>query len=632
MNLDKNQIKAINHTEGNCCVLASAGSGKTTVLVNRIARLIENNNINPKNILAITFSRKAATNMKDKLALISDKCGNTNMETFHSLGYKILKQNNPYGNEIIKDWNKKQIINNIVVKSLHLEDNEIDVKVNDIINFISYHKNNLIHYYDSLDKPDDIPYNLEVMRNIYKLYEEAKKKEGKIDFDDMLLMSYDLLNTSDKVRNHYQNIYKFILVDEMQDTNTAQYEIIRLLGKTNNNVFVVGDPLQNIYEWRSANNNYLLNFYKDWYDVKVVNLNTNYRSSDDIVKISNKLVTDMKETTHKFYIESKANSSLHKSPEFTYCDDEFKEADYISSKIKQLNSIYPFSDFSILTRTNFQLQAIERKLYSNNIPYEIIDGNSFYDLKEIKDMISYLKLVDDNDNNDAYKNIFNSPNRYLGKVFLDEVSTYAEKKNISLYNSMLAFPRCDEWRYKKGIDEIHYMINKLRVKNNSKSKKDNVGNLIRIIRDDLNYDKYISKENYENNDKNEKIENLDSLVSVAEKYKTIREFLEEIDKLMEFNKNSESDNKVKVMTIHKSKGLEFKVVFVVGVNQTLLPHSKSKNENEERRLFYVALTRAEKELYISATKFYRDKISNFSNFIYDIFDEEYVENIISKIN
>ena len=624
MEFNENQLKAINHYEGNCCVLSSAGSGKTSVLTNRIANLINVHNVKPENILAITFSVKARENMQERLLkLIGNKSSKITIETFHALSNKILREcNYNYFHNKIKVWQQKQFINNIVVKTLKMESNEKNVDTNDILKFISCQKNNLLDCNDELLETKYMPYSINIMQYIYQRYEEIKKDEKVMDFDDMLLYTYKLLVNNDLTREKYQDRYRFISADEMQDTNVAQYEILRLLGKKHNNVFIVGDALQNIYEFRFANNNYLIDFHKDWIDTTIIPLNTNYRSSQDIVELSNKLVKGTKETTHKYYYESIAHKPKFKSPEFSCFEDEVSESEGIANKIleiKKSDSNIKFSDFAILTRTNYQIQAIERGLYKNNIPYEIFGSNLFYEQKETKDMISYLRLVKDINNDDAFKQIYNSPNRYLGAVFLNEVTTYSQKYNKSLFASMLLFPRSNEWRYKKGISEIHDTI--LNIK---RKKKYKVGDLINIIRKDLDYDKYISKEDTDSNIRSEKIDNLDILVFLANKYDNIDKFLEDVDNLLGFSKGSDSEDRVKVMTCHKSKGLEFKVVFVAGVNEGLLPHAKSGNEAEERRLLYVGMTRAENQLFLSSTRFYGNRDMGISKFMYDLFEDSYI--------
>ena len=350
MEFNENQLKAINHYEGNCCVLSSAGSGKTSVLTNRIANLINVHKVNPKNILAITFSVKAKENMQERLLkLIGSKVNLITIETFHALGNKILREcNYNYFHNKIKVWQQKQFINNIVVKTLKMESNEKNVDTNDILNFISCQKNSLLDCNDELLEVKYMPYNINVMQYIYQRYEEIKKDEKVMDFDDMLINVYKLLLNNDSIREKYQDRYRFISSDEFQDVNVAQYEFIRLLGKKYNNVFVVGDALQNIYEFRLANNNYLIDFHKDWIDTTIIPLNINYRSSQDIVELSNKLVKNTKETTHKYYYESIANKPKYKSPEFSCFTDEVEEANYISDKIIEMNkSGSNYSDFAI---------------------------------------------------------------------------------------------------------------------------------------------------------------------------------------------------------------------------------------------------------------------------------------------
>lgn len=616
MDYNKNQLDAINHFTGNCVVLASAGSGKTSVLVERIKRLITNHSIPEESILALTFSKKASQNMRQRLG---EKFKDVTIDTFHALGYKLMKEQRVinYNVNLLKEWEKKKIIFDICVKSLRLEHDERNVDVNAILGFIALQKNHLLKPCDDLISSKLMPYIIEQMQQIYELYEIYKNKNKKIDFDDMIINSYYMLHDNEDIRKFYQNRYKFILVDEMQDTNEAQYKILKILGETNNNLFVVGDPLQCIYEWRGCNNDYIINFQKDWKETKVINLNINYRSSQDIVKLANQLVVNTKETRHPFYLESESYNDKFKKPKVKEFINESEEASYICEKIKILNEKYKYKDIAILTRTNFQMQILQMMLYEKAIPYKTVDGQNFYELKEIQDMISFLKVANDKNDNESFIKIYNTPNRYLGKVFLDELSKYAKSKKLSLYDSLFRFPRSQEWRYKNGISELYNLIDKI-----SKMKKYNVGQLISLIRKDLKYDVFISKEMYENNDKNEKLENLDRLILFASNFKSLSNFLKEVDEMLKFNqKDSTGDeDEVNLMTIHKSKGLEFPVVFISGVNNDILPHSLSDNLNEERRLLYVAITRAEKELFISSTETYNNKVSGASDFIKDIFN------------
>lgn len=600
MNFTTSQLEAINHVDGNCCVLASAGSGKTTVLVERIKNLVRNC-VAPENILAITFSRKAASNMRDKLG---DLYSGVSIDTFHALGYKILRESKtiPHGVEIIKEWERKKIIAEICVKEMFLYKNEDDVDSNMFLNYISYQKNNLN---ENDEYPVKLKFSEDTMQKVYSKYEKVKNIKN-IDFDDMILKTYILLSENDDIRRYYQSKFKYILVDEMQDTNKGQYEILKLLGSTNNNMFVVGDPLQCIYEWRLAHNDYLINFNKDWIDTKVINLNINFRSTSNIVNASNTLVKNMKETTHEFYVESVANSGEFKDPQIMSSWNEREEADDIARSIKE-NMDYDFSDIAVLTRTNFQTQALEVAFYNNQIPYDVVDGMTFYKLREIQDMLAYLRLAYNLDDNESFLRVYNTPNRYLGKVFLEEVRTFATKRKLSLYVSMQSFPRAYEWRYRRGIESVTDVIQRIK-----RRKKYNVGELITIIRKMTQYDDYISKENTENNDECEKIENLDALVDMGKQYKSIQLFLEDVDKILNVK---QTQTGVKLMTIHRSKGLEFPVVFVAGVSKGILPHNKNSNVDEEKRLFYVAMTRAMKELYISYSEMYGKNEAGESEFI-----------------
>jgi DNA helicase-2/ATP-dependent DNA helicase PcrA len=566
---------------------------------------VEVHKVNPENILAITFSVKAKENMQQRLG---DTGAAITIDTFHGLGNKILKESNyNYYFNKIKPWQQKTFINDIVIKDMQIADMDTGVKTNDILRYIAYQKNNLN------TKPEpikDMPYGLHIMDQILHKYDAMKKQNKIMDFNDMLFNTYKLLSGNGAEREKYQDRYQYILVDEFQDTNKAMYEILRLLGKKHNNVFVVGDPLQNIYEFNLSNNDYLINFYKDWLDTKVISLNTNYRSSTDIVAYSNNLMQGTKETTHIHYIESVANKVAHMKPTISVYVNEEEEADKIAQKI--LAGGYNFSDVAILTRTNYMIQAIERGLFKNNIPYEVIGGKTFYEQKEIQDMINYLKLIADKNNDDAFRAIYNTPNRYLGSIFLNEITAYATRYKESLFDSMSLFPRSNEWRYKKGIGELENLVFKMNVKIKKGCK---VGDLMIAIRNDLEYDKYISGEEYENNDRNEKVENLDAFVTIANRYDDLGAFLQEIDNIVGFARNDEELSKVKVMTIHKSKGLEYPVVFIASVNNHILPHIKSDNENEERRLLYVAMTRAENELHISSTATYHNTAMDISPFL-----------------
>ena len=426
----------------------------------------------------------------------------------------------------------------------------------------------------------------------------------------MLLESYNILNTNQDILDKYVSRFRFILIDETQDMNHAQNEIIKLLGKPNNNVFIVNDPLQNIYNWRGSDNKYVLKFHKDWDNVTVINLDTNYRSAKDIVVMSNKFASTIEVSKHEFYVESHTDAPYYKTPMlFTY-KDEFDEADNIADQINNFISAeqYSFKDFCVLARTNAQLQTFETSFYNKNIAYEIVDGNSFIERVEIKIVLSYLRLANDVYDNESFEYIYYRPNRWLGKAFLEECKKAGDK---SLFNSMEKAVRSNP-RFRDGVEELKWIIGLLK-----KRTWDSVGEQIKCLRKNLDIDGYISKDIQGDGNESEKVENINSLEKIATRFKTLDDFLEYINKLS-IKKNTDN-NYVKLSTIHKSKGLEFPVVFLTGLNDTLLPHHRSDNIEEEKRLAYVAMTRAEKELYCSYVEIYQDKQLEPSPFIKNMF-------------
>ncbi len=938
MNYTESQLQAINHVNGNCCVYASSGSGKTKVLVERIKNLITTHNIPQHNILAITFSKKATENMRDRLG--SDY-SDVNVSTFHALGYKMLKEQNyfPRWYQPISPWELKKAIEDIVLgMAIEKDRNKVDIK--GVVSYISAQKSKLIRYTDKQVKMKQMPYDFKSMCSIYKEYEKFKTSKGKIDFDDMILHMYYLLKDNHKARGMYQGMYKYISCDENQDLNVAQYEILRLLAKTNNNLFVVGDPLQCwsadnkvktlngikkiknlkigdmvetikrqsiafseitniskskaktveittssgnklevtydhrcfatqpifqgkyryvylmyredkgyrvgiakggnseslrcrtvcegadkmwlikqfdnandaslfenyislkyqvptnpfmyngrglnltqnglndlfkefgkngetiledynllfdypnyskeiqsatkkrinilmnnkrdgnhvycesqgervrryflnykdaynfahvlkneltnvvsvkekfsmgnklildvitasqlmigmqipitkngkiemdeiveinkkdteedvfdievaetgnliangivshncIYAFRGCENKHFIDFPKDWVDTKVINLGLNFRSSDNIVKMANKLVEGMVETTHDNYIESVAFNPKFKQPTYTVYDNDEKEAIAIAKKIQSMiadrNNNYQLKDFTVLVRTNFQLQAIENAFFDAELEYCGVGIKSFYDRKEIKSLIYYLRLINDTNHNEAFESICNVPNRFLGKVFIDEVSSYAMLKDVSMFESMLKFPRSNEWRYKNGINQIVSIVAKA-----MNLKINNVAEVVAFIRKETDYDTFISRDIGED-DENDKLDNINKFESYCAGFETVKELLDKIDGINSFTANAENNqNKVNLMTAHKSKGMEYGVVFIPSVNQGIMPHSKSDNIDEEKRLFYVAITRAEKEVFISSSRYGNRKAYEPSEFLYSIFDD-----------
>lgn len=606
MNFNENQKEAINFYKGCCNVIASAGSGKTGVLVNRIANLINTYNVDAKNILAITFSKKARDNIKDRLdKLIPFQSQSVYVETFHSLGYKICKMFSDKDDELISyDWQRQKILNDIYHTRY---DNDIE-NINDVLTYISIRKNSLIQPNQEVTDEED--------NWLYEQYETEKQRQNKIDFDDMLTICYNILKQNTNALDYCQDQFKFILVDEVQDINKVQYETIKLIANKYKNLFVVGDMMQNIFEWRGSSNQFVINFKDDWKDTKVINLDINYRSSKDIVDFANNFAKHLPESKIKDFKNTIADKPTFKKPEYKIYKNEFDEADQISKKINELVSSesYSYNDIAVLARTNAQLQNFETAMFDNNLPYQIVDGMSFIDKKEIKIVLSYLRLVNDLNNDEAFTYIYNKPNRWLGKQFLNEVQSVAKNKRMSLYCAMFKIDRRN-WKYKKGIDEICNIVNHLR-----ETEYKSVKYQIKYLRDKLKIDQYVSSDINEDQIDSDKVENLNSLEHMASKFRDIKSFINYIDLLSK--EQNKKQNSVQLMTIHKAKGLEFPVVFLVGINKDILPHWRNDNINEEMRLTYVAITRAENELYCSSTKSMYGKVTEESPFIKLMFNNK----------
>lgn len=600
MELSKVQQEAVNFHTGCCNVIASAGSGKTMVLVNRIAKLIEDYDVEPSKILAITFSKKAKENMIERLTKIIPAYVNfVNIETFHSFGYRIIRQFKKEQFEILDaDWKKVKIMEEIMQSFYRTK--EVDgEEIAAVLHYISVQKN-------QMQKPN----TKEKFGKLYKKYEDHKEKRNQLDFDDMLTKCYEILSSDENALSYCQDKYQFILADEMQDTNAVQYEILKLIGEKHKNIFVVDDPLQNIFQWRGSDNQFVLDFDKQWPGAKTIQLNKNYRSSLNIVRAANHFAECIPESEHIHYVESVADKGEFEEPHYYRFFDETTEAVEIAKKVKEfVEAGYHYNDIAILTRTNAQLQYFETALYRSDIPYTVVDGLSFSERKEIKIVLSYLRLVCDMNDDEAFEYIYNRPNRFLGKQFLQEVKKIAEKEKMSLFCAMFRVIKTN-WKY-KSANAIYSVVKQIEENN-----YETVADMIAVLRRLLDLDSYVSKDLSSDND-DSKVENLNTLQNMASNYTDVKRF---ISFIMKFEKEKKTDhNSVQLMTIHKSKGLEFPIVFVAGVNQGILPHGKNQNQDEEKRLMYVAITRAEKILHVSSTHIYNGREMEESDFISFLF-------------
>lgn len=603
---NEQQQKVIDTVEGNIAVIATAGSGKTSTLTYRIKNMVENHNISPSSILSITFSKKAKEHIILKLDEL--KVYDVNVETFHSLALKIISSAYGLGKYEVwsKPWEKEKLIKDICYEKLHLCLPD-DVPYNEILTFIALQKTNMLKPKDSLIYPPNIPFQEKLMQRIYEHYEKFKEGKSYIEFDDFLNMANEILDSNEDILNRYRQRFQYILVDEFQDVSMSQALLLKKLNTTN--TMIVGDPLQAIYSFRGGDSKYILNFDEEYSNVTTINLNTNYRCSKDIVVAANQLALSIPDSQHRHYVESIANNDSYQIPELWHFNNSSKEGKWICERIAELSKVYKYEDIAILSRTNAQLQQLETILHKNDIAFDVVDGMVFSGLLEIKLILSYLRLALYENDNESFSYIYNKPNRWLNKKFYEEVEQNSIRRNVSMYQAMFTIDRRN-WRFKNGIDEIYEVINYLQNKRNS-----NVGDLVHYLRGRLNIDNFVTKgKQADDGSYAEQIENLDCFENMCNKYHSIKMLLNDIDDLNNtFATNK--DKKVKLSTIHRSKGLEYEVVFIIGCNEGLLPHQRNDNIDDEKRLFYVAITRAKKELYLSYIDIYNDKFLSVSSFI-----------------
>ena len=606
MALNENQIKAINKDNGNVAVIATAGSGKTTVIINRIKRLITECGVTPENILAVTFSKKAKENIQNKLP---DECCDVNVETFHSVALKIVQDYAHGTYELwVKSWEKEKCLFDIC-KGLGLCVVKEDMPYNDLLKFIATQKINM-RKSDNLIYDNDLPFTNSNMKIVYDEYEEYKERHAYIEFDDLLNMTCEIFEESPETLEKYQNIYTYILADEFQDVSLNQALFLKYLSAKNNNLFVVGDGCQAIYQFRGGISKYLLDFDIEWAGADIINLNTNYRCSKDIVTTANELAKYLPESKNKHYVEAIANKGANSKPIYIECNTASEESNIVADEISKLiTGGKKYEDIAILARTNAQLQYFESEFAKRKIPYLTYSDTSFIEKAEIKLIISYIKLAFDAKTDSAFAFCYNKPNRWLNKAFFDEVSVLAKKKRCSLYDAMFMIDRRN-WRFKNGIDEIYETVNKTQNKRFA-----NMGEIVHMLRRDLNIDDFVSRGKLSDDGRYaEQIENLDTFEDTCKQFKTYTELKSYLLDIQNSGIQT-GDNKVSLMTIHKSKGLEFPVVFLVGCSEGLLPHSKATDIDDEMRLMYVGITRAMDELYLTSNLLYNSRNLMSSSFI-----------------
>ena len=617
-NLNQKQIEAVTHIDGPCLVLAGAGSGKTKVLTTRIAYLIDQG-IFSNQILAITFTNKAAKEMRERLNILVPN-NNVFVGTFHSLGVRIIRENNELlgldKNFTILD--SEDVLS--IIKKI-LKDNGYDPKLNSpsyIRNRISFIKNEMLGA-GEIAKFFNTPPE-KVAEKIYYEYEEILHRNNSVDFDDLLTLPVKLFSEHKDLLEKYQDRYRYILIDEYQDTNEVQYKFSKMLAKKYKNLFIVGDPDQSIYMFRGANFRNILNFENDYTEAKVIPLEENYRSTNYILKAANSVIKNNKERKEKTLYSAKGDGVKVK---YLRAYDGKHEITLVIEEIKKLLANgFNKKDIGVLYRTNAQSRLIEEMFIKSNIPYKVVGSYYFYNRKEIKDLLSYLKLIHNHHDDISLRRIINTPKRGIGPTAIKKIEQAAKEQNISMFDAINSGKELD---FKNLIIEL--------------TKESENLSLTELI--DLILDKSGIKAELENdhNLENElRIEYLMEFKSITASFEertgsvNLADFLEEVSLIADISEHRDSDDVVTLMTIHSAKGLEFEAVFLVGMEEGIFPHSNAFLEEggleEERRLCYVGITRAKQQLFISNAKrriLYGKETTNLpSRFISEI-DQELLD-------
>ena len=606
--LNDRQKEAVLHTEGPLLILAGAGSGKTRVLTHRIAYLVEEKGIFPGNILAITFTNKAANEMKERVDYLLD--GNIDdiwMGTFHSVCVRILRRNiDKIGYDrsfSIYDRDDQITVEKECIKDLNLSKDMY--KERSVLSVISSLK-------DKMTEPDTYinqNYSDYYSRNvgeIYALYEKKLKANNALDFDDLIIKTVELLKSNPDVLDYHQRKFKYIFVDEFQDTNKIQYKLVELISERYKNICVVGDPDQSIYGWRGADISNILDFEKDFPNTKIIKLEQNYRSTKNILNVANHMIkNNLSRKEKKLWTANEEGNQV--VVESLLDSDE--EAFFVANKVEELvNEGYKPSDFVILYRTNVQSRTIEEIFLKKSIPYKIVGGLRFYDRKEIKDIIAYLKLIQNPVDDISLKRIINVPKRGIGNATLEKVEEYANEAGESIYSVLLnidSIPKLST-RAKNNLKSFMDMINKFMAMKEIKGLKE----LIEEVVYGIGYIKELEEE--ASIESQTRLDNIKEFISVAIDFEvknpegTLEDFLATVSLLSDVDKTEDVANSVTLLTVHAAKGLEFPVVFMVGMEEGLFPISRALDDEteleEERRLCYVAITRAEKLLFITSAK------------------------------
>ncbi len=602
--LNPRQKEAVIATEGPCLVIAGAGSGKTKVLTYKISYLMKEKNVKPWNILAITFTNKAANEMKERVqALVGDAINDIWLGTFHSICVRILRKfidriGFDHSFAIFDTTDQKTLIKNCL-KELNIDTKLFTEK--SVLSEISNAKNDMLtpEKYEERANGD---YRKEIISKVYYLYQKKLKENNAIDFDDIINFTINILTDNADVLEYYSEKFKYVLVDEYQDTNKSQFMLVSILASRYGNITVVGDNDQSIYRFRGADITNILNFEKDFPGSNIIKLEQNYRCTGNILKTANAVIKHNQNKYEKKLWTENEEGALP----FIFCgEDEYEEASFIVQEINKLKreEYYKYSDFVVLYRMNSQSRAIEDILRREDIPYKIVGGLKFYERKEIKDIIAYLRLIANPSDNLSLERIINEPKRGVGKTSIENVENISAENGISMYE---VIKEADKYlpRIYNNTREFITVIEELRGLDVPISE---------LIKQTLNKTGYTAALKNENTVEAEsRIENLEEFLTVAMEFEkesadnSLTEFLESISLSSDTDSIEDTDNMITLMTLHSAKGLEYPVVFLVGMEDGIFPGHKSidnpEDIEEERRLFYVGITRAQNYLYLTFAK------------------------------
>ena len=605
--LNDKQYEAVVNTEGPCLVIAGAGSGKTKVLTHKIAYLVGEKKVLPWNILAITFTNKAANEMKERIeGLVGDSAKDMWVGTFHSICVRILRKFiDRIGFDssfIIFDTSDQKTLVKQCLKDLQIDEKLFSDRA--VISEISNAKNDMLEPEAYVVKAHG-DFRREKIAEVYTLYQRRLKENNAIDFDDIINYTIKILSENVDILEYYSNKFKYILVDEYQDTNKSQFTLVTMLASKHGNITAVGDNDQGIYSFRGADISNILNFERDFPGTKIIKLEQNYRCTGNILKVANAVIKNNEvKYDKKLWTENEVGSL----PKVFSADNEYDEGRYIVEQIEHLKreEYYKYSDFAVLYRMNTQSRAIEEILRREAIPYKVVGGLKFYERKEIKDIISYLRLIQNPSDNLSLNRIINEPKRGIGKTSLDNVAKIAEANNASMYEIIKNAEQYGLNRVYLNSREFVDSIEEFIVQKDSMK----ISELIKVVLKRTGYIKALENENTV--EAENRIANLDEFLNVAIEFEEesadngLSDFLEGITLSSDLDNVEETDETVTLMTLHSAKGLEFPVVFLVGMEEGIFPGYKSIGEQkeleEERRLCYVGVTRAKENLFLTNSR------------------------------